>query len=48
MNLTDGEIAEISPDYIVLDEFHRAGAQEWGKGVQRLLKYYVNKPVLGL
>ena len=48
MNLTDGEMAEIRPDYIVLDEFHRAGAQEWGKGVQRLLKCYSNKPILGL
>lgn len=28
MNLTDGEIAEIQPDYIVLDEFHCAGAEE--------------------
>ena len=26
MNMTDEEIAEIAPDYIVLDEFHRAGA----------------------
>lgn len=32
MNLTDGEIAEIHPDYIVLDELHRTGAEEWGKG----------------
>ena len=48
MNLTDGEIAEIQPDYIVLDEFHRAGAEEWGKGVQKLLKYYDNRPILGL
>lgn len=48
MNLTDSEIAEIQPDYIVLDEFHRAGAEEWGKGVQKLLKYYDNRPILGL
>ena len=48
MNLTDGEIAEIQPDYIVLDEFHRAGAEEWGKGVRKLLKYYDNRPILGL
>lgn len=48
MNLTDCEIADIQPDYIVLDEFHRAGAEEWGKGVQKLLKYYVNLPILGL
>lgn len=48
MNLTDGEIAEIQPDYIVLDEFHRAGAEEWGKGVQKLLKCYDTRPILGL
>ena len=48
MNLTNSEIAEIQPDYIVLDEFHRAGAEEWGKGVQKLLKYYDNRPILGL
>ena len=48
MNLTDGEIAEIQPDYIVLDEFHRAGAEEWGKGVQKLLKCYDTCPILGL
>ena len=48
MNLTDSEIAEIQPDYIVLDEFHRAGAEEWGKGVQKLLKYYDNRTILGL
>lgn len=48
MSLTDCEIADIQPDYIVLDEFHRAGAEEWGKGVQKLLKYYDNRPILGL
>lgn len=48
MNLTDSEIAEIQPDYIILDEFHRVGAEEWGKDVQRLLKCYDNRPILGL
>lgn len=48
MNLTDGEIAEIHPDYIVLEEFHRAGAEEWGKGVRKLLKRYNICPILGL
>ena len=48
MNLTDSEISEIQPDYIVLDEFHRAGAEEWGKGVQKLLKCYNTRPILGL
>ncbi len=42
------EIAQIRPDYIILDEFHRAGAQMWGQGVQRLLAHYPEVPVLGL
>lgn len=28
MNLAEEELADIHPDYIVLDEFHRCGAQE--------------------
>lgn len=41
-------IAEYMPDYIILDEFHRCGAEMWGKGVDRLLSVYPNTPVLGL
>lgn len=48
MNMTADEIAAIEPDFIVLDEFHRAGAEEWGKGVKRLLAAYKNVRVLGL
>lgn len=48
MNLSDEEMKAVQPDYIVLDEFHRCGAQEWGKGVQNFLKLYDNRPVLGL
>ena len=35
MGMTDEEIAELQPDYIVLDEFHRCGAEMWGQGVQK-------------
>ena len=28
MNMTEGEIAGIGPDYIVLGEFHRCGAEQ--------------------
>ena len=38
----------LQPDYIVLDEFHRCGAAEWGKGIKRLLAKYPAAPVLGL
>ena len=39
---------EIKPDYIILDEFHRCGAEMWGQGVKRLLNIYSDIPVLGL
>ena len=47
--LADEEmIKAYSPDYIILDEFHRCGAEMWGKGVDRLLSVYPHAPVLGL
>ena len=48
MNVTTYEIAKIKPDYIILDEFHRCGAEFWGAGVEAVLKAYPNVPVLGL
>lgn len=48
MNLSVEEIAEIKPEYIVLDEFHRCGANMWSKGVFAFLKKYHDVPVLGL
>lgn len=42
------ELAGIQPDYIILDEFHRCGAEIWGKGVQSLLKTYPSALLLGL
>ena len=48
MNLSDAELAEISPDYVILDEFHRCGARMWGAGVQSLLDTYPNAKILGL
>ncbi len=46
--LSEKELAAIKPDYIVLDEFHRCGADIWGQGVARLLGMYAQAPVLGL
>ena len=47
--LADEEaIKEYSPDYIILDEFHRCGAEMWGKGVERLLSVFPQPPVFGL
>ena len=48
MITSEGGIEEIQPSYIVLDEFHRCGAAEWGKGVERLLEAYPDVPILGL
>lgn len=48
MLMTDSELSAIAPDYIILDEFHRCGAEMWGEGVDRLLDMYPNVPLLGL
>ena len=48
MLLSDAEISEIAPDFIILDEFHRCGAEFWGQGVQNLLNRYPEVPILGL
>ena len=48
MNMGEEEIAEIKPDFIVLDEIHRCGAEMWGQGVQKLLGIYSSVPILGL
>ena len=48
INLSQEEISEIQPDYIILDEFHRCGAEQWGTGVEVVLKTYPNVPILGL
>lgn len=48
MNMTGEEMAAIHPDYIILDEFHRCDAEQWGAGVNTLLRLYGGVPVLGL
>ncbi len=43
------EIMELlQPDYIFLDEMHRALAKEWSKGINVLLEMYPEAKVLGL
>lgn len=42
------KLSEIAPDYIILDEFHRCGAEMWGAGVDNLLEVYPDAKVLGL
>ena len=48
MLMSDNELLKIQPQYIILDEFHRCGAEMWGAGVQRLLAMYSHSKVLGL
>ena len=48
MLMSNEELSEIKPNYIILDEFHRCGAELWGVGVNRLLAMYTNVPILGL
>lgn len=47
MNLEVKDLLQIKPDFIVLDEFHRCGAELWGRGVSSLLSTYLSIPVLG-
>lgn len=44
----DMEPSREAPDYIILDEFHRCGAEGWGQGVEMLLHAYPAAKVLGL
>ena len=48
MGMSKEEIKQINPDYVILDEYHRAGATFWQKGVEQLLFTYSDVPVLGL
>lgn len=48
MSLSEEELATMKPDYIILDEFHRCGAEMWGEGVDNLLSLYPDTPLLGL
>ena len=33
MAMDGTETAAIRPDFIILDEFHRCGAEQWGRGI---------------
>ena len=47
MNLSDDEILELNPGFIVFDEYHRCGAEEWGRGVKSLLLLHPQARVFG-
>ena len=42
------QIAEQNPTYIILDEFHRIGAEFWGESTQKLLSLCPRAKLLGL
>lgn len=48
VNLADGEINDLNPDFFVIDEFHRGGSEVWGGALTRLLSVYADVPKLGL
>ena len=45
--LSEEELA-INADYIILDEFHRCGAEQWGNAVQRTIAANPDAKLLGL
>lgn len=47
-NMKKEDMEVLQPDYILLDEMHRALAREWSKGIKVLLEMYPNAKVLGL
>lgn len=47
-NMKQEIMESLKPDYILLDEMHRALAKEWSKGIKVLLEMYPNAKVLGL
>lgn len=47
-NMKQETMEGLQPDYILLDEMHRALAKEWSKGISILLDMYPDAKVLGL
>ena len=45
--LHEDELGKLEPDYIILDEFHRCGADDWGSVVDHLLALYVECFLIG-
>ena len=45
--MTSEEISKLNVDMIVLDEFHRCGANEWSKGIAELINNNSNAKILG-
>lgn len=48
MLLSPAQIGALEADYIILDEFHRCGAERWGEGVRGLIHAHPGAYLLGL
>lgn len=48
MLLPPADMEALAPDCIILDEFHRCGAEMWGEGVRRLLNAFPRARLIGL
>lgn len=48
MRKSDKELKKLQIDNIVLDEFHRCGAPEWGKSINKVIGYNADAKVLGI
>ncbi len=44
----EDELKDLRADFIILDEFHRAGAKEWGRSIELLLHFHPDAKLLGL
>ena len=47
IHMSDEELMSMHADKIIIDEFHRAGAEQWGEALQILLDANPNAKVLG-
>lgn len=48
LSVNEDKFSELSPDYIILDEFHRAGAHNWEHSVKKLMMCCCASRLLGL
>ncbi len=46
-NLTQKLVTTLNPELIILDEYHRCGAQVWGSGVKQILDAHPDALILG-
>lgn len=46
--MNEDQMGNLKPDWIICDEFHRAGSAQWGKSVLKLIEMYPRAGLLGL